>query len=115
MFDGASISRYPASGWGSLPTVKQELEAVAQKVDEIARAAGPAKRWWCLGNHDQRFETKLVNQVPEFQGVSGFSLQERFPEWPMSMSLFVNNNLMIKHRFRNGVHATWNNAGRRPW
>ena len=110
MFDGSSISRFPASSWGKTPTVKQELDAVADKVDEIAKAAGPAKRWWCLGNHDQRFETRLVNQVPQFEGVSGFSLQERFPAWPMSMSLFVNQNLMIKHRFRGGVHATWNNT-----
>jgi predicted phosphodiesterase len=109
MFDGSSISRYPKSSWGTTPTVKQELDAVSERLDEIKQAAGTAKRWWCLGNHDMRFEAKLANLVPEFEGVPGFSLQEQFSDWPMSISLFVNQNLMIKHRFRNGVHATWNN------
>lgn len=110
LFDGASISRWPKSNWGAVPTVKQELEAVSDRLHEIKQVAGNAKTWWCLGNHDQRFEAKLCNSVPEFAGVMGFTLQDHFPGWQMSMSLFVNQNLMIKHRFRNGTHATWNNA-----
>ena len=110
MFDGASISRFPKSSWGSTPTVKQELEAVSDRLFEIKQAAGNAKLWWCLGNHDMRFEAKLANSVPEFEGVGGFSLRDHFPGWNISISLFVNRNLMIKHRFRNGTHATWNNA-----
>lgn len=111
LFDGAGISRFPKSAWIRLPTVKEELDAVHARLDEI-KAAAPrgTKFWWCLGNHDMRFEQKLVGQVPEYEGVPGFSLQEQFPDWPMSISLFVNQNLMIKHRFRNGVHATWNNT-----
>lgn len=110
LFDGASVSRFPKSSWGSVPTVKQELEAVSDRLFEIKQAAGSAKTWWCLGNHDMRFETKLANQVPEFEGVMGFQLKDHFPGWDISISLFVNQNLMIKHRFRNGTHATWNNT-----
>ena len=111
VFDGAGISRWPKASFGhTLPTVKEELDAVSGYLTQIEAVAGSAKRWWTIGNHDMRFESKLANIVPEFEGVPGFSLQEQFPLWPMSISMMVNNNLMIKHRYRNGVHATWNNA-----
>lgn len=110
LFDGARISRHPRSDWSASPTVKDELQAVSDRVFEIKQAAGNAKVWWCMGNHDMRFEAKLANTVPEFEGVKGFSLQDHFPETPMTISLFVNRTLMIKHRYHNGVHATFNNA-----
>lgn len=110
MFDGSSISRYPKSTWGSTPSVKQELDAVTERLDEIKKAAKGAKRWWLLGNHDMRYESRLANLVPQFEGVPGFSLQEQFSDWPMSISMLVNGNLMIKHRYHNGIHATYNNA-----
>lgn len=110
LFDGARISRYPQSAWIKLPTVKEELDAVAERLHEIKEAAGSSKTWWCLGNHDMRFDAKLANQASEFEGVPGFTLGDHFPGWNISISLFVNNNLMIKHRFRNGTHATWNNT-----
>lgn len=110
LLDGASISRHPRSDWGAVPTVKQELEAVTERLHEIKAVAGNAKTWWTLGNHDMRFEAKLANSVPEFVGVGGFSLKDHFHGWNFAISLFVNKNLMIKHRFRNGTHATWNNT-----
>ena len=110
LFDGSNISRYPKSSWLRTPSVKEELDAVTDRLFEIKQAAGSAKTWWTLGNHDMRYEMKLCNQVPEFEGVKGFTLQEQFPDWNMSISLFVNDNLMIKHPFRNGTHATWNNT-----
>jgi hypothetical protein len=111
-FDGASISRYPKAGFDTfkMPTVKEELEAVSDRLGEIEKVAGNAKLVFTLGNHDMRFEAKLVNQAPEFQGVPGFSLKEHFPRWLFCMSMFVNKNLMVKHRFANGLHATYNNA-----
>ena len=110
LFDGARVSRHPRSDWSATPTVKDELQAVSDRVFEIQQAAGSAKIWWCMGNHDMRFEAKLANTVPEFEGVKGFSLQDHFPGVPMTISLFVNKNLMIKHRFRNGAHATYANT-----
>ena len=111
VFDGAGVSRWPKSSFGhKLPTVKEELDAIHKYLDEIQAVAGNAKRWWTLGNHDMRFESKLANLTPEFEGVPGFSLQEQFPMWPMSISVMVNNNLMIKHRYRNGIHAAYNNT-----
>jgi predicted MPP superfamily phosphohydrolase len=110
LFDGARISRYPQSAWIKLPTVKEELDAVSERLHEVKQAAGSGKTWWCLGNHDMRFDAKLANNASEFEGVPGFTLSDHFPGWNISISLFVNQSLMIKHRFRNGTHATWNNT-----
>lgn len=111
-FDGASISRYAKAGYDTFrpPTVKEELEAVADRLGEIEKVAGNAKLIFTMGNHDQRFEGKLVTQAPEFQGVPGFSLKDYLPRWLFCMSVMVNKNLMIKHRYHNGLHATYNNA-----
>jgi predicted phosphodiesterase len=110
--DGASISRYPKSSYETfkMPSVKEELEAVSDRLGEIEKVAGNAKLVFTMGNHDMRFEAKLANQAPEFQGVPGFSLKEHFPRWLFCMSMMVNKNLMIKHRYANGLHATYNNA-----
>jgi len=111
-FDGASISRYPKSGYDTFktPTVKEELEAVSDRLGEIEKVAGNAKLVFTMGNHDMRFENKLSNQAPEFQGVPGFTLKEHFPRWLFCMSIMINKNLMLKHRFANGLHATYNNT-----
>lgn len=110
-FDGASISRHPAGGtWQSLPSVKQELEACQDRLEEIQKAAGAAQLHFCYGNHDLRFNSRLQQQVGDtFKGVMGMSLAEHFPLWRFSMSLMINNNTMIKHRYHNGIHAIYNN------
>jgi hypothetical protein len=48
--------------------------------------------------------------VPEYNGVPGFALRDHFPGWDFCMALFVNDNLVIKHRLKGGQHATHNNA-----
>ena len=66
LFDGAAISRFPKTAWIKLPTVKEELDAVRDRLHELTEAAPKAtKFWWCLGNHDMRFEAKLAGQVSE--------------------------------------------------
>jgi predicted phosphodiesterase len=111
-FDGATISRFGKIGFAThdIPTVKQELEAVADRLNDIEKVAGNAKLIFTLGNHDMRFESRLANVAPEFEGVAGFSLKEHFPRWLFCMSMFVNKNVMIKHRYHNGIHATYNNS-----
>ena len=110
-FDGASISRHPAGGtWQSLPSVKQELEACQDRLEEIQKAAGAAQLHFCWGNHDLRFNARLQQQVGDtFKGVMGMNLQEHFPLWRFSMSLMINDHTMIKHRYHNGIHAIYNN------
>jgi predicted phosphodiesterase len=111
VFDGITISRYPKAYYeAAKPTVKQEIEVVSDRLGEIEKVRGNAKLFWTLGNHDARYEARLANLVPEYQGVAGFSLKEHFPAWLHCMSLMINKNLMVKHRFRGGVHAAWNNV-----
>lgn len=110
--DGSSISRYPKAAWATvkMPTVKEELETVADRLYEIEKVAGNAKLIFTLGNHDMRFESKLANLAPEYEGIAGFSLKDHFPRWLFCMSIMLNKNLMIKHRYNNGIHGVYNNT-----
>jgi hypothetical protein len=109
-FDGASISRYPRIGWDSTPTVVEELKACENALGEIAEAAGKAIKHWDLGNHDSRYESRLAMNAPQFEGVKGFTLKDHFPDWTPCWSTWVNGDVVIKHRFKGGVHATHNNT-----
>jgi len=111
-FDGASISRHlPGGTWESTPTVKQELEACQERLSEIEAASLNSKLHFLWGNHDQRFNARLCAQVGDgFKGIMGMNLTDHFPRWKFSMSLMVNGNCMIKHRWHNGIHAIYNNT-----
>jgi len=111
VFDGASISRHPVSGWGSTPSVKQELEACQDRLGEVEKAAKGAALHWTWGNHDMRFNARLAAQVGDtWRGVEGMNLTDHFPRWKFSTSIMVNEDTMIKHRYHNGIHAVYNNA-----
>lgn len=111
VFDGAQISRHPAGIWEQQgrPNVKAELEACQNFLTQVEKAS-KAKRIWTWGNHDARMEYRLAAMVPEYQGVAGFALKDHFPEWEFCMAVFVNDELAIKHRYANGIHAVYNNA-----
>lgn len=110
VLDAPTISRHPPIGWDHAPDLRDELEACEERLNEIVKASGKAKRYWPLGNHDGRFETRLAQAAPEFKGVSGLSLSDRFPDWEPCWSLFINDSVVVKHRFKGGIHATHNNA-----
>ena len=76
IFDGASISRWPRIGWDKTPTVKEELDACVARLGEIEKASPKSKKYWPLGNHCARFENRIAQLVPEYEGVHGFSLKE---------------------------------------
>lgn len=109
-FDGASISRFPRIGWDSKPTVIDELKACKERLGEIEEAAPKARLVWPLGNHDARFENRLAQNAPEFQGINGFHLKDHFPKWEPCWSLWINDEVVIKHRMKGGIHATRNNT-----
>ena len=109
-FDGAKISRHPVSGFEARPSVKQELEAVTDRLNEIEKVCGNAKLHWTWGNHDLRFNARIAQLVPEYEGVTGFNLTDHFPRWKFSTSIMVNNHTQIKHRLYNGIHAVYNAA-----
>jgi len=112
VFDGATVSRYPRTGFDPQlpPTVKEELEAVTDRLHEIEKVSGNARRIWTIGNHDMRYEGKLAQNAPEYEGVQGFALRDHFPSWTHCLSLMVNKNIMIKHRYHGGIHATYSNT-----
>jgi len=109
-FDGANISRHPRIGWDSKPSVVQELHACEAALGEIEDLAKNAKLVWSLGNHDARFENRLANTVPEFMHVGGFKLADHFPAWIPCWSCWPTEKVVVKHRFKGGIHATHNNT-----
>jgi len=110
IFDGAGVSRHPPLGWSKLPSVKEELEICDERLNEIILASKTkADLFWNVGNHDMRLDRTLCVAVPGFEGLVQ-RLDERFHAWNFAWSLNINDNTMIKHRYNNGVHATYNNT-----
>lgn len=112
LFDGGTISRYPRIGWDNKPTVAEELKAVKARLDELAavcKEAGVKHLIWTLGNHDARFETFLAAHAPQYEGVEGFTLKDRFPEWQPCWTFWVNDDTLFAHYYHTGMQAVWNN------
>lgn len=109
-FDGAAISRHPAGGWDETPSVINELNACKMFLGEIEDMAKGAKLIWTLGNHDARFASRLATVASQFKEVQGFTLKDHFEDWTHCMSCMVTDSLMVKHRWKGGIHATHNNA-----
>lgn len=103
--DGASISRFPRQDWSKLPSVREELEAVQYYLGEIEKVARGAKLFWPLGNHDARWEMRIIENLPAFEGVVGTTLKEHFPAWLPCWSFWVNDDTCIKHRLKGGWSA----------
>lgn len=110
VLDGATISRHPPIGWEGRPTLIDEIETCKTRLDEIERVTRGADHIWTLGNHDARFETRLATVAPEYARVHGVHLKDHFPIWKPAWSCWINDDLVIKHRWKGGMHATRNNA-----
>ena len=110
IFDGASVSRHSPIQWESRPSVQQEIEACTERLDEIKSAAKNADLVWTLGNHDARFESRLAQAAPEYAKVHGVHLKDHFPEWHPCWSIWINDEVVVKHRFKGGMHAPQNNT-----
>lgn len=111
MTDGASISRHAPLMWEDIPTVAEDLECTKERLGEIVDAApDDAEKAWTLGNHDARFEARLASVAPEYANVHGMHLKDHFPDWEPCWSVWINGKVVIKHRWKGGVHATHNNA-----
>ena len=110
VLDFPQISRHDPLGHEYHPTVEAEIEAARDRLHEIQNAAPNAKRVWPIGNHDARFESRLANVAPEFARINGFHLKDHFPYWHPCYSCWINDDVVIKHRWKGGVHATHNNT-----
>jgi len=111
ILDGGQISRHARIGWKKAPTVKQELEAVQERLGDIekARPAG-CKLMRTYGNHDMRFENRLSSQVPEFEGIGGFLLRDHLPFWEDSERIDINQDCVVIHDWHSGIHSGWNDV-----
>ena len=56
-----------------------------------------------------RYEAWLVNKVPEYSGVDGFSLKYHFPNWETCWSFWIGEETVVKHRFKGGRTAGYSN------
>lgn len=110
VLDGASISRHPPIGWEDRPTLEQEMDACKDRLAEIQKAWPAAERVWTLGNHDGRFETRLATVAPEYAKVHGVHLKDHFPQWRPAWACWINGEVVVKHRYKGGIHATHNNT-----
>jgi len=111
--DFGSVSRHPPLGWKSIPTAEEEIEEAQERLQEWAEAGGKAQKYWPIGNHDSRLEVFIASRVPELKGIAGTSLCDHFPLWEPCYSVFINDRpggLVIKHRYRSGIHAPHNNV-----
>lgn len=108
--DFPSISRHAPIAWESRPSVKSEITNLKAMLGEIEKVAPKARRIWTLGNHDARFETRLATQAPEYAEVEGVHLKDHFPKWEPCWATFINSDVVVKHRFKSGMHAPQNNT-----
>lgn len=112
--DFPRISQHPAFEWTDEPSAGEEIEEAQKQLYEIQTAGAPKiPCYWPIGNHDQRYEKYLIANAPELAGIVGTRLKDHFPTWIPCYSLFINNHaggLVIKHRYKGGIHASHNNA-----
>lgn len=108
--DMAAVSRHPPIGWETQPTVQQEIETAQARLHDIEIVCGKIPKVWTLGNHDARFETRLATVAPEYAKLHGVHLRDHFPNWEPCWSCWINDDVVVKHRFKGGIHAPWNNT-----
>ena len=111
VLDFPAISRHPPMGWENVPTPAEEIEAAQYHLHDIMMAAPRGcKRWWLLGNHDARFEVRLATIAREYKNIRGIHLSDHFSGYDKGWSCFINQNVVVKHRFKGGINANYANA-----
>lgn len=111
VLDFPQISRHPPINWEQVPSPAEEIEAAQHHLHEITMACPRGcKRVWTLGNHDARFESRLASIAKEYRNIKGIHLHDHFPTWERGWSCDINNAIIVKHRYKGGVHATYNNT-----
>jgi hypothetical protein len=113
VLDFPQISRHSPIGWEHHPTVADELAAAQSVLRQIEDSVGSKNSYlaWTLGNHDGRFETRIATLAPQLAKVKGVHLRDHFsPRWSPCWSVFINDDVVVKHRFKSGTHAPHNNT-----
>jgi hypothetical protein len=110
VFDGARVSRHDPIYKHETPSAKEEVEACVERMTEIEDASKNSTLLWNVGNHDQRLWRYIRVNAPEASGMPHTDLFDYFARWKQTYAIDVNGNTLIKHRWHNGIHATYNNA-----
>ena len=109
VLDASTISKHMPIGWEKRPKLVDEIETAKERLKEIYRAVPfKTRKIWTLGNHDARFETRLAHVAQEYALIHGVHLSDHFPDWQPAWSCWINDDVVVKHRFKNGIHATHN-------
>ncbi len=88
--------------------IKQEIEACQDRLNEIANASKNATKLWVYGNHDVRLFNYIATHADALMEFS--DLFSYFPGWHTGWRVDINNSVIVKHRWANGVHASYNNT-----
>jgi len=111
VLDFPQISRHPPIGWQDTPTLVHEIEAAQGHLDDIVRAMPRgSQKIWTMGNHDVRLDSRLATVAREYKGLKGMNLSDLFNIWTKGWSAWINQDVVVKHRFKGGVHAPHNNT-----
>lgn len=130
VINGSRISQHPRIGWEDQPMVEEELRAAQSHLGEVEQVANTlyevntgtmarniphfgVELVWNMGNHDERFETRLAKVAPEYEGIKGIHLKDHFPAWRPAWSTLIGDpkdGLIVKHRLRGGVNAARSNV-----
>jgi len=111
IIDGARVSRHGATLGSNAPKVSAEIDAAKKWIDQFPKCR---RRIFTIGNHDMRVDNYLANQASELEDYAG-RLADRFPMWEFCYSFHLNDDIEIRHRFRAGIHAAYNNAQVSGW
>jgi len=106
IIDGARISRHPSVRGSKAPKIEKEIETAKKWLKMLPKTK---HRLWTMGNHDVRIDNYVASNANELDGYI-MSLQEHFTDWEIAWAFELNNTVEIRHRFRGGIHAGWNNA-----
>ena len=109
VIDAPSISRHASIGWEKRPQLVDEIENVKDRLSEIEKATFKTRKIWTLGNHDQRFEMRLANVAPEYAKIHGVHLKDHFPAWEPCWQIWLNDEVIVLHRYKSGEYAIRNN------
>ena len=104
VIDGAKISRHPL-GNKKAPKVGDEITHSQKMLKQLPKAE---YKLWTIGNHDIRVDNFVLNNALELESLIQ-TLPDKFPEWKFSYAFMINGT-EVRHRFRSGIHAAWNNT-----
>jgi len=111
VMDFPQVSRHPPIGWEGHPEIAEEIEAAQEQLHKIELAVTRScDLVWSLGNHDGRFETRLATVAKEYARLNGFHLKDYFPAWSACWRCDINDDVVVKHRHKGGIHATHNST-----